>query len=185
MFQNPTNSTPSSHTNRKVHQAWRLVLDNIRPWRNSPQIRTATVRNTGDSLTVQGAIYDAFQLRCPEFLSCHSLGVPEDADLYAIDIALGTTKKETPCNTHTAMWHKHCVCNNLKKCDQSISFGVPTRCGCTSCSVTGLNRSFGGSRRLRLPAFLYIRHVKVARLSALRTGLLYPQDKCRCNFNLW
>ena len=43
---------------------------------------------------------------------------------------------------------------------------------------------------MRLPEFLYNRHVKVARLSALRNRLLYPQDKCRLtsiygNKKLW
>jgi len=33
-----------------------------------------------------------------------------------------------------------------------------------------------GSWRLRLPEFLYNRHMKVARLSVLRTGRLYPQE---------
>ena len=33
-----------------------------------------------------------------------------------------------------------------------------------------------GSRRLRLPEFLANRHRKVARLSPLRTGRLYPQE---------
>jgi len=33
-----------------------------------------------------------------------------------------------------------------------------------------------GSRRLRLPEFLDNRHMKVVRLSALRTGRLYPQE---------
>jgi hypothetical protein len=34
----------------------------------------------------------------------------------------------------------------------------------------------GGSRRLRLLEFLDNRHMKVVRLSALRTGFLYPQE---------
>ena len=34
-----------------------------------------------------------------------------------------------------------------------------------------------GSRRLRLPEVLDSRHVKVVRLSALRTGLLYPPGR--------
>jgi hypothetical protein len=34
----------------------------------------------------------------------------------------------------------------------------------------------GGSRRLRLPEYLDSRHIKVVRLSALRTGRLYPQE---------
>jgi hypothetical protein len=34
-----------------------------------------------------------------------------------------------------------------------------------------------GSRRLRLLGFLDSRHVKVVRLSALRTGRLYPPGK--------
>jgi len=33
-----------------------------------------------------------------------------------------------------------------------------------------------GSRRLRLPDFQDIWHMKVVRLSALRTGHLYPQE---------
>jgi hypothetical protein len=33
-----------------------------------------------------------------------------------------------------------------------------------------------GSRRLRLPDFKDNRHMKVARLSAIRTGRLYPQE---------
>jgi hypothetical protein len=33
-----------------------------------------------------------------------------------------------------------------------------------------------GSRRLRLPEFIDNRHIKVVRLSALRTGRLYPQE---------
>jgi len=33
-----------------------------------------------------------------------------------------------------------------------------------------------GSRRLRLPEVLYNRHMKMARLSVLRTGRLYPQE---------
>ena len=33
-----------------------------------------------------------------------------------------------------------------------------------------------GSRRLRLPDFKDIRHMKLVRLSALRTGHLYPQE---------
>jgi hypothetical protein len=33
-----------------------------------------------------------------------------------------------------------------------------------------------GSRRLRLPDFHDIRHMKVVRLSALHTGRLYPQE---------
>jgi hypothetical protein len=48
-----------------------MMSDNIRPWWHSPQIRTATVRNAGDSLTSQGTIYSAFQLRCPELRRCH------------------------------------------------------------------------------------------------------------------
>ena len=113
-----TTKVLKSHTNRKVHYAWQLVFDNMRPWRNSPQIRTATVRNTADSLTIQGTTYSAFQLRCTEFLSCHSLDVAADADLLCNkDIALGTTIKETLCNAYTAMWHKHWVCNNFRKCD--------------------------------------------------------------------
>ena len=34
------------------------------------------------------------------------------------------------------------------------------------------------SRRLRLPDFKTIGHMKVVRLSALRTGRLYPQEMC-------
>jgi hypothetical protein len=34
-----------------------------------------------------------------------------------------------------------------------------------------------GSRRLGLPEFLYERHMKVVRLSSLRTGRLYPQER--------
>ena len=33
-----------------------------------------------------------------------------------------------------------------------------------------------GSRRFRLPELLYNRHMKLANLSALRTGRLYPQE---------
>jgi len=33
-----------------------------------------------------------------------------------------------------------------------------------------------GSRRLRLPEFLENQYVKMERLSALRTGRLYPQE---------
>jgi hypothetical protein len=33
-----------------------------------------------------------------------------------------------------------------------------------------------GSRRLRLPHFMTIRHMKVVRLSALHIGRLYPQE---------
>ena len=63
-------------------------------------------------------MHSAFQLRCPDFLSCHSLDVPADAEpLCNKNTALGTTIKETPYNTHTAMWHKHRVRNNFKKCD--------------------------------------------------------------------
>jgi hypothetical protein len=39
-----------------------------------------------------------------------------------------------------------------------------------SCPITGPY----GSRRLRLPRFLDNRHMKVVRLSAIRTGRLYP-----------
>ena len=35
-----------------------------------------------------------------------------------------------------------------------------------------------GSRKLRLPELLDSRHVKVAGLSVLRTGRLYPQEIC-------
>jgi hypothetical protein len=34
-----------------------------------------------------------------------------------------------------------------------------------------------GSRRLRLPEFLDNRHIKMVRLSALRTGRLYPRSR--------
>jgi hypothetical protein len=37
-------------------------------------------------------------------------------------------------------------------------------------------RGPGSSEKLRLPAFLYNRLMKVARLSALYTGSLYPQE---------
>jgi hypothetical protein len=37
-------------------------------------------------------------------------------------------------------------------------------------------QALGGSRRLRLAEFLDNRHMKVVRLSALRTGRLYPQE---------
>jgi len=37
-------------------------------------------------------------------------------------------------------------------------------------------REFHGSGRLRLPGFIHIRNMKVARLSALLTGRLYPQE---------
>jgi hypothetical protein len=50
--------------------------------------------------------------------------------------------------------------------------------------VTGKGKAFPlqtwtgpwGSRRLRLPEFIDNRHMKVVRLSALRTGCLYPQE---------
>jgi hypothetical protein len=41
--------------------------------------------------------------------------------------------------------------------------------------ITGLTGPWG-SRRLRLPEFLDNRHLKVVRLTALCTGLLYPQE---------
>jgi hypothetical protein len=40
---------------------------------------------------------------------------------------------------------------------------------------TGQDRPFG-SKRLRLPEFIENRHMKETKLSALRTGRLYPQQ---------
>jgi hypothetical protein len=40
----------------KPQSAPSLTVLDIRIWRNPPQIRTATVRNAGDSLTIQGTM---------------------------------------------------------------------------------------------------------------------------------
>jgi hypothetical protein len=45
-------------------------------------------------------------------------------------------------------------------------------------------QDLGGSRRLRLPEFLYNRHMKVVRLSALRTGRIYPRKDSWYSFLL-
>jgi hypothetical protein len=39
-----------------------------------------------------------------------------------------------------------------------------------------VGKAEGSSRRMRLPEFLDNRHMKVAKLSALRSGRLYPQE---------
>jgi hypothetical protein len=58
--------------------------------------------------------------------------------------------------------------------------------GGKKCKVIPLQGRCGpeGSRKFRLPDFHDIRHMKVVRLSASRTGRLYPQEFSWYSFSL-
>jgi hypothetical protein len=58
----------------------------------------------------------------------------------------------------------------LTKQTKNISWGLPE-----SCSITGLDRPWG-FQEVEAPRFQDNQHIKVVRLSALRTGRLYPEE---------